>query len=85
MIQDSIEHWLGLAAEQDEMAKHEAAMGHSTKPHAARAETYRRVAQALGLEAETGRPHCTCCLKEMGDPGAMWKRAGRRTTRGEES
>jgi len=63
-ISTHIADWNALADKQEQLA----AAGLVLPAIAAeRAETYRRTAQALALEAETGRAHCTCCLKPMGE------------------
>lgn len=31
------------------------------------AETYRRVVRSYDLELATGKPHCACCLKPLGE------------------
>ncbi len=61
------EHWEQLAAAEDERAKWNRDHGRDlSKPGLSpgnyRAETYRRTARALRIEAETGRPHCSQCF-----------------------
>lgn len=50
---DYAREWDALADEQDA----------NTAPGRARAETYRRTAESLRLEEQTGEGHCVCCLK----------------------
>jgi len=52
--------WDALAAEQDRDAGNPAAR--------ARAETYRRTAESLRIEARTGVAVCVCCYKPFGQP-----------------
>ena len=63
------EHWERLADECEERARWNrehgidlSEPGCSAGDH--RAREYRRTAEALRLEAKTGRPHCTTCLRD---------------------
>lgn len=65
----SAEHWEALADREELQAKWDrdhgfdlSAPGMSSGDY--RAQTYRRVARALRLEAETGKAHCSICLKD---------------------
>jgi hypothetical protein len=63
----SIEHWLALATEAEDQAAWDRARGFDLSlpgcsPGDHRARTFRRTAEALQLELETGRPHCSACL-----------------------
>lgn len=63
----SAEHWERLAAEAEDLAAWDRAHGidlssPGASPGDHRARSYRVTAQALRLEATTGRPHCTNCL-----------------------
>jgi hypothetical protein len=66
-ITASIEHWLALATEEEKQAAWDRERGIDlSKPGCSagdhRARVYRRTAEALQLERETGRPHCSACL-----------------------
>lgn len=68
----SIEHWEKLATEAEAQARWNrdrgidlSAPGCSAGDH--RAQTYRRCAEALRREAQTGRPHCSTCLGDHPD------------------
>lgn len=64
--------WRVLATEQDSRAQYEHMLfgpEHSTAPFAARAELYRRCAEALDLEAATGIAHCVEHLQPAGHGG----------------
>ena len=63
----SVEHWRRLASEAEDQAAWDrdrgidlSLPGSSAGDH--RARTYRRTADALQLELQTGRPHCSACL-----------------------
>lgn len=65
----SADHWERLAVEAEVQAKWDrdhgidlSNPGGSAGDH--KAATYRRTAQALRLEAATGRAHCSLCLKD---------------------
>ena len=71
MSEDHIKHWEALAvAAENEAARDRAAgrdlsqPGQSPGDH--RARSYRRLVEALRLEASTGIHHCSCCLKPTG-------------------
>ena len=58
-------HWAQLAVEQDQQADWEISQGYpygNIETYRHRANTYRRTAEVLMLEAKTGRPHCSLCL-----------------------
>ena len=64
---ESAEHWERLATEAEDQARWDrdhgidlSNPGSSAGDH--RARMYRRTAEALHLEAKTGRPHCSECL-----------------------
>jgi hypothetical protein len=64
---ESAEHWEHLATEAEDQARWDrdhgidlSLPGSSAGDHCAR--MYRRTAEALRLEAKTGRPHCSACL-----------------------
>jgi hypothetical protein len=62
---DAAAHWEALATSETEMANHYDSIGRpygDTSSYRHRAETYRRTARALRLEAETGKPHCSMCF-----------------------
>jgi hypothetical protein len=63
-IDQSIAHWISLA----DTLERRISEGYSICPQADRAKagTYRRTAQALELEKQTGIWHCVCCLKPKG-------------------
>lgn len=61
------------AAEYDALAASQEAEG--TDASRNRANTSRRAAKSLRLEAETGTPHCVCCLRPLScgtQGGANW-------------
>ncbi|HSX23291.1 MAG TPA: hypothetical protein VLE97_11010 [Gaiellaceae bacterium] len=63
----SIEHWRRLASEAEDQAAWDREHGIDlSKPGCSagdyRAQTFRRTAEALQLELQTGRPHCSACL-----------------------
>lgn len=65
----SAEHWERLADEANAKAKWDRDLGidlsaPGTSAGDYKAATYRRTAKALRLEAETGRAHCSLCLKD---------------------
>jgi hypothetical protein len=60
----AIDHWYALATAEMARAEIDAAAGHATNGHLARAECYRNTARALRLELETGRAFCSCCLRD---------------------
>lgn len=55
-------HWEQLADQEDEGGDREEARGSHAGAYRVRAATYRRTAQSIRLEIETGLPHCTVCL-----------------------
>jgi hypothetical protein len=62
---ESAEHWDKLADGQEEMANWEDSIGRpygDTSSYRVKAESYRRTAKSLWLEAETGKIHCSICL-----------------------
>jgi hypothetical protein len=63
---EAAQHWEYLAEQEDRMAEytdqHAARLG-SSLAYRAKAETYRKTAASLRLEASTGEWHCSCCLK----------------------
>ena len=66
-VLESAEHWERLAVEAEDQARWNrdhgidlSNPGSSVGDH--RARMYRRTAEALHLEAATGRPHCSACL-----------------------
>lgn len=59
----SAAHWESLAAEADRMGDWERDHGRFDGVYRNKAKTYRDVVRALQLQAETGIPHCSCCLK----------------------
>lgn len=65
-------HWFYLADKAEAMADWDRQHGHDLSPMGQsvgdrRAESYRRTAQSLLLEAETGIPHCNCHLGPASD------------------
>ena len=65
---ESAAYWDLLAIEALRLAKwHDTHTG-SGAAQRHKAESYKCVSQALRIEAETGAPHCACCLKPMGRP-----------------
>jgi hypothetical protein len=73
MLTESIAHWTALAEAQDRSI----AEGFAACPQAAKhkADLYRRTAQALQYEQDTGVPVCVCCLKPRGQKptGKGWQ------------
>lgn len=65
---ESAAHWDALAVEALRMAEWNDAHIGSGAAQRHKAETYKRTAQALRAEAETGAPHCSCCLRPLGRP-----------------
>ncbi len=70
-LEESIAHWEALASEAEEMARWNrergldlSAPGSSPGDH--RAQTYRRAAEALRIERDTGVSVCVCCYKPQG-------------------
>jgi hypothetical protein len=61
--------WLALAEEADAHAANLRARGEHGGAWDAKADLYRRAAESIRLEAETGAPHCACCLKAIGPRG----------------
>jgi glycine/D-amino acid oxidase-like deaminating enzyme len=66
-IAASIEHWERLATESEAQAQWDRDHGIDlSKPGGSagdhKAQTYRRTAEALRREMQTGLPHCTACL-----------------------
>jgi len=66
-IAASIEHWERLATEAESQAQWDRDHGLDlSKPGCSagdyRAQLYRRCAETLRLEMQTGLPHCTTCL-----------------------
>lgn len=61
-LQEAADHWESLAVSQEDMAEHDARLGHDVSAHHVRAESYRRTAESIRLELKTGRPHCSMCL-----------------------
>lgn len=59
-------HWLQLAEEAERMATYLESRGEFGGTYRNKAETYRRTAEALRLEAATDLFHCVCCLKPRG-------------------
>jgi hypothetical protein len=62
---ESAAHWEALATNEDAMADHYDSIGRpygDTSSYRHRAACYRRTADALRLEAATGKPHCSVCL-----------------------
>lgn len=56
-------HWETLADQEEAMAKWDSEHGYGdVQVYKRHAETYRRTAKSLRLEAGTGKPHCTNCL-----------------------
>jgi hypothetical protein len=64
----SAEHWEALAADALRMAEWNDTHIGSGAPQRHQAETYKRTAEALRIEARTGVPHCSCCMKPLGRP-----------------
>lgn len=61
------EHWEALARESEAKAEWDRRHGFDLGPRGGsagdfQAATFRKTAQALRLEADTGRSHCTNCL-----------------------
>lgn len=64
-LEDAAVHWDALAAEQEKIAA-EKNPRDCVEACRARAETYKRTAQALRKQIETGVAYCACCLKPLG-------------------
>ena len=73
-LETAAKHWESLAQQELDMGTHEVAVGVSLTMgvYNNRADTYRRTAKSLRLEAKTGVWHCVCCLK----PQSSERRAG---------
>ena len=60
--------WEKLAEEERNRHDYEVLIGrlvpHGSSPFLNRQQMYLRVAEALRLEAKTGKPHCHLCLKD---------------------
>ena len=64
----TLEHqaeWEKLAQAEDRKAQEATAKGLYAGVYLAKAETYRRCAESLRLEAEHGEPYCVCHLIPM--------------------
>lgn len=61
---EAAEHWERVAADEMARAEIETARGSNIDAFVVRAASYQNVARCLRLEAATGRPHCTICLKD---------------------
>lgn len=65
-IMDSASHWNALANDAADAAAWDRHVGISpasgSNANENKAATYRAVAWALALEADTGRPHCSTCF-----------------------
>jgi len=69
-LEQSREHWLALAADEDRMADFYDANGQPygcTKVYRYRASLYRRTAESIQIEIDTGVPVCVCCFKPFGE------------------
>lgn len=66
-LEQSRDHWLALAADEDRMAEFESARGRYVGVYRNRAETYRRVAKAMQIQIDTGVAVCSCCFKPFGE------------------
>ena len=64
-LEAAAQRWDTLAAEAIEWGEYDAHMGPASHASAHRAETYKRTAESLRLQIETGEWHCVCCLKPM--------------------
>ena len=68
-------HWETLAAECDRMADwEESQLRWAPGANRHKAMAYRDAASACRLEADTGTPHCACCLKPESHQLPYWKR-----------
>lgn len=70
------EHWEALADEALRIAEWDEAHAGSGAPQRNKADSYKRTAKSLRIEAVTGVPHCVCCLKPLSAPG-LAQRYGR--------
>jgi len=60
-ILESSRHWDKLAEAEIEMATWEEGHGsHTASAHYAKAESYKKTAKSLRLEADHGEPYCIC-------------------------
>lgn len=55
--------WDEVADDELKMMELDAAAGHNTQANRNRLSTYRRTAESLRREADTGVAHCSCCVK----------------------
>jgi hypothetical protein len=78
-LEVSAQHWEKLADDEERWAHYEEVElkerhGKVHEVHRHKARVYRDAAKANRLQIETGRPHCVCCLKPMGDAPPYWRR-----------
>lgn len=74
ILLNSIEYWEKLADGAEEFAAYEREIGIDQSPPGQsvgdrKAATYRRAAEALRIQMNTGIPVCTCCHKPFSHPG----------------
>lgn len=63
IIEEAAAHWDALAANEERYVREGATL--CPQAATARAALYRKTAQSLRLELQTGTPHCACCLKPL--------------------
>lgn len=66
-LEAAARRWEELARKEIETGKWMLKMGHSTRGYSARVELYFKTAESLRLQLRTGRAHCACCLKPLGE------------------
>lgn len=75
--------WGALAENYDERAdvtekmeaEHRICLFDSPAVRRTNAQTFRAVVSAYDLEIKTGKPHCSCCMKPLGDTRVLhWVR-----------
>lgn len=71
---ESATHWEGLASYADRMGDWEREHGRHDGVYRNQAKMYRDAAKACQLEAKTGLPHCSCCLKPDPIQPPYWRR-----------
>jgi hypothetical protein len=71
---ESAEHWEKLAGEAERLGDWNRDHGPGVGAAYNKAALYRDAAKSCRMEAETGLPHCVCCLKPSAPQDPYWKR-----------